>query len=125
MLIIMEQEEIVNRVANSTLQVFDLEDYYPKEERITIDITQWLWQGLVLKEKDFRDALKNHDWQQYHDKYVAVYCSEDAIVPAWAYMLITSYLQPFAKKVMQGELHQLDVMIYNEILNSLDYTPYE
>ncbi|WP_417355931.1 DUF2480 family protein [Flavobacterium sp.] len=121
----MEQEEIVNRVANSALQVFDLEDYYPKEERITIDITQWLWQGLVLKEKDFRDALKNHDWQQYHDKYVAVYCSEDAIVPAWAYMLITSYLQPFAKKVMQGELHQLDVMIYNEILNSLDYTPYE
>lgn len=120
-----QEEEIVNRVANSALQVFDLEDYYPKEERIAIDITQWLWQGLVLKEKDFREALKDHNWEQYQDKYVAIYCSEDAIVPAWAYMLITSYLQPFGKSVMQGELHQLDVKIYNDILNGLDYSPYE
>ena len=121
----MEQEEIINRVANSALQVFDLEDYYPEGERVSIDITQWLWQGLVLKEKDFREALKNHDWQQYEGKYTAVYCSEDAIVPAWAYMLITAYLQPYAKKVMQGSLHDLDILLYNDILGSLDYTEYQ
>ena len=120
-----QEEEIVNRVANSVLEVFDLEDYYPEGERVSIDITQWLWQGLVLKEKEFRDALKNYDWQQYQNKYVALYCSEDAIVPAWAYMLITSYLQPYAKKVMQGELHDLDVLLYNDILNGLDYSSYE
>ena len=120
-----QDEEIVNRVANSVLEVFDLEDYYPEGERVSIDITQWLWQGLVLKEKEFRDALKNYDWQKYQNKYVALYCSEDAIVPAWAYMLITSYLQPYAKKLIQGELHDLDVLLYNDILNGLDYSSYE
>ncbi len=121
----MEQEnEIINRVANSVLQVFDLEDYYPEGERVAIDIAQWLWEGFVLREKDFREALKNHDWQQYDGKYVALQCSTDAIVPAWAYMLITVHLQPFAKKIVQGTTENINVLVYQELLDGLDYTEY-
>ena len=120
----MEEQEIINRVANSALQVFDLEDYYPEEERLALDISQWLWEGFVLKEKEFRDSLKNYDWQQYNGKFVALYCSTDAIVPAWAYMLVTVHLQPFAKKVVQGTIEKLNIAIYQDILNNLDYTAY-
>ncbi len=118
------EDEIVNRVASSALQVFDLEDYYPEGERVALDISGWLWEGFVLREKDFRETLKNHDWNQYTGKYVAVFCSTDAIVPAWAYMLVTTYLLPVAKKVVQGSVAQLNTLIYQEILNGLDYTPY-
>jgi len=120
----MEEQEIINRVANSVLQVFDLEDYYPEGERLSLDISQWLWEGFVLKEKDFRDSLKNHDWQQYAGKYIALQCSTDAIVPAWAYMLVTVHLQPFAKKVVQGNIAELNTSIYQDILNNLDYNEY-
>ena len=119
-----EDLEIVNKVANSALQVFDLEDYYPEGERVALDISGWLWQGFVLREKEFRETLKNHDWIQYSGKFVALQCSTDAIVPAWAYMLITTYLQPVAKKVIQGSTDQLNVLIYQEILDGLDYEPY-
>ncbi|MXN91432.1 DUF2480 family protein [Flavobacterium sp. Sd200] len=119
-----EEFEIVNRVANSALQVFDLEDYYPEGGRVALDISQWLWEGFVLREKDFRESLKNHDWQQYSGKYVALHCSTDAIVPAWAYMLVTISLNGVAKKVVEGTVDELNVLIYQEILDSLDYTPY-
>ena len=122
---ILEEQEILNRVANSVLQVFDLEDYYPDGERVVIDISQWLLEGFVLREKDFRNSLKNHDWQPYEGKYVALQCSTDAIVPAWAYMLITTYLQPLAKKVVQGSVEELNTILYSEILSGLDYTEYE
>jgi len=118
------EEEIINRVANSILQVFDLEDYYPEGERVTLDISQWLWEGFVLREKEFRESLKNHDWQQYAGKYIAITCSTDAIVPAWAYMLVTVHLQPVAKMVIQGSVSELNVAIYQEILNNLDYAEY-
>ena len=121
----MEEQEIVNRVANSVLKVFDLEDYYPEGQRDSLDISQWLWEGFVLREKDFREALKNHDWQQYKDKYIALHCSTDAIVPAWAYMLVTVHLQPYAKQIVQGRPQDLDVLLYSEILNKLDYSVYE
>jgi hypothetical protein len=120
----MQEEEIINRIANSALQVFDMEDFYPEGDRVSIDISGWLWEGFVLKEKDFRESLKNHDWQQYAGKYIALYCSTDAIVPAWAYMLITVHLQQFAKKVIQGSIEELNVMIYQDILNNLDYSQY-
>lgn len=119
------EDEIINRVANSALQVFDLEDYYPDGERVVIDISQWLWEGFVLREKEFRESLKNHDWQQYEDKFIAIQCSTDAIVPAWAYMLITTYLQPLAKKVIQGSVEELNTILYSEILAGLDYSQYE
>lgn len=118
------EDEIVNRVANSALQVFDLEDYYPSGDRVSLDISVWLWQGMVLREKEFRDALKEHNWQQYEGKFVALYCSEDAIVPAWAYMLVTTYLLPVAKRVIQGTTSQIDLLLYQEILDGLDYSPY-
>ena len=120
----MEEQEIVNRVANSALQVFDLEDYYPEGERLGLDISQWLWEGFVLREKEFREALKNHDWQQYMGKYVALHCSTDAIVAAWAYMLVTVYLQPFAKKIVQGKPEGINVALYQQLLDNLDYSKY-
>lgn len=120
-----EEFEIVNRVANSALQVFDLEDYYQEGPRVALDISGWLLEGFVLREKDFRESLKNHNWSQYSGAFVALYCSTDAIVPAWAYMLVTTYLLPVAKKVAQGTTAQLDVLLYQELLDGLDYTPYE
>lgn len=120
-----EEFEIVNRVANSALQVFDLEDYYQEGPRVALDISGWLLEGFVLREKDFRESLKNHDWNQYSGAFVALYCSTDAIVPAWAYMLVTTYLLSVAKKVAQGTTAQLDVLLYQELLDGLDYASYE
>jgi len=117
-------EEIINKVANSVLEVFDLEDYYPKGIRTQLDISKWLLDGFLLKEKDFREALKNHNWSQYQDHYVAIYCSTDAIIPAWATILVTVYLSPFAKKVISGSLADLDSALYQELLPSLDYSIY-
>lgn len=118
-------EEIINKVAGSTLDVFDLEDYYPKGIRAQIDISQWLIDGFLLKEKDFREHLKNHDWSQYQDQYVAINCSTDAIVPAWASILVAIQLAPFAKKIINGNIEDLDSSLYEEILSKLDYSVYE
>ena len=93
------EDEIINKVANSVLEVFDLEDYYPNGIRAQIDISQWLLDGFLLREKDFREELKNHDWSQYQDQYVAIHFSTDAIVPAWASILVAIQLAPFAKKI--------------------------
>ncbi|MBY8963403.1 DUF2480 family protein [Flavobacterium sp. D11R37] len=120
----MEEQEIINRVANSVLQVFDLEDYYPEVERVSLDISQWLLEGFVLREKDFRESLKNYNWQQYQGSYVALHCSTDAIVPAWAYMLVTVYLQPYAKAIVQGNINDINIQLYRDILSKLDYTKY-
>ena len=118
-------DEIVNKVANSVLEVFDLEDYYPTGIRTQIDISQWLLEGYLLKEKDFREALRNHDWKQYENHYVAINCSTDAVIPAWASILVTVYLSPFAKKVVIGNLSDLETALYQEILPTLDYSKYQ
>lgn len=118
-------EEIVNKVANSVLEVFDLEDYYPKEIRTQIDISQWLIDGFLLKEKDFRESLKNHDWSQYQDHLVAIHCSTDAIIPAWASILVAIQVSPFAKKVVSGNFEDLDTSLYQDILATLDYSVYK
>ncbi len=117
-------EEIVNKVAASKLEIFDLEDYYPAGKRILLDMAQWLEEGFILREKDFREQLKLHDWAQYQDAYVGLFCSTDAIVPAWAAILVTVYLSPFAKKVTDGDLEALDTALYQEILPKLDYSAY-
>lgn len=117
-------EEIINKVANSVLEVFDLEDYYPKGIRNQIDISQWLLEGFLLKEKDFREHLKNHDWAQYQDQLVAINCSTDAIVPAWASILVAIQLAPFAKKIVNGTLEDLDAALYEELLPKVDYSAY-
>ena len=119
------EDEIINKVANSVLEVFDLEDYYQPGIRTQIDISQWLYEGFLLKEKDFREALKNHDWLQYQGHYVAINCSTDAIIPAWASILVTVYVAPFAKKVISGNLESIDTALYQEKLSTLDYSIYQ
>jgi hypothetical protein len=118
-------DEIINRVANSALEVFDLEDYYPNGIRTQIDMAQWLLEGFLLKEKDFREALKNHDWSQYQNHFVAIHCSTDAILPAWATILVTTYVAPFAQKVVLGNITDLNTAIYQDILPILDYSKYQ
>ena len=113
-------EEIVNRVAQSSLVVIDLEDYYPEGPRILFDINKWLYEGIVLREKEFRNFVKQHDWSQYENSYVAITCSTEAIIPAWAYMLITIHLEPFVKKSIIGSLNDLETAIYQEIIGNLD-----
>lgn len=118
-------DEIINKVANSSLEVFDLEDYYPKEISTQIDIAQWLFEGILLKEKDFRESLKNHDWSQYQNHLVAIHCSTDAILPAWASILVTTYVSPFAKKVVLGKINDLYTALYQDILSKIDYSYYQ
>lgn len=119
------ENEIINKVAQSTLMVFDLEDYYPDNHVIALDISQWLVDGFILKESDFRAHLKNRDWSTYQDKYVALYCATEAILPAWAFALVTVYLSPYALKVLHGTKEEAVIDWYQDILNKLDYTPYE
>lgn len=114
------EDEIVNRVANSKLVVVDLEDYYPQGQRTVLDIKDWLFQELVLREKDFREHVKQHDWAQYQNHYVALTCTSDAIVPAWAFMLLTVHLEPYAKTIVIGSLEQLETSIYQEVIQNLD-----
>lgn len=118
------EDKIVNRVVNSKLVVVDLEDYYPKGQRTIFDIRDWLFQELVLREKDFRAYVQEHDWTQYQDHYVALTCSADAIIPAWAFMLLTMHLEPYAKKIVVGNLEQLETSIYQEIIQDLDTNAY-
>jgi hypothetical protein len=119
------EDEIINKVANSVLEVFDLEDYYLNGIRTQIDISQWLYEGFLLKEKDFREALKNHDWSQYQNQYVAINCSTDAVIPAWASILVTVYASPFAKKVVSGNLEAIETALYQEKLSTIDYSVYQ
>ena len=118
-------EEIINRVANSKLITFDLEDLYRPGNRQLVDISQWLDQGFILRESEFRKSIKEHDWSQYTNAFVALHCSTDAIVPAWAYMLVTTHMQGIAKKVITGDLALLETILYTEIIQGIDVTPYE
>ena len=96
-------EEIVNKIAQSALLTLDLEKYFPEEKIMMFDLKSFLFMELILKEKEFRAALQNTDWNQYIGQIVGVYCSSDAIIPLWAYMLVTGYLEPVAKDVIQGD----------------------
>ena len=119
-------EDIINRVANnSKLVTIDLEDYYPEGKRVVFDISNWLFEGFVLKEKDFRTQVKNYDWSQHQNQFIALTCSTDAIVPAWAYMLITLQLESVSKRTILGNLEQLESSIYQDIINSLDISEFK
>ena len=117
-------EEIVNRVANSKLVTIDLEEFYPEGNRISLDMKQWLFEGLILKEKDFRQKLKEHDWEQYQDAYVAIQCSSDAILPSWATLLVTTCLQPYAKFITSGNLNELESLIFSEVIQNINLVTY-
>ena len=118
-------EEIINRVANSKLITIDLEDFYPSGNRVVFDIKDWLFEEIILKEKDFREHVKNHDWAQYQDNYIALTCSSDAIIPSWAYLLVSAELSNYTKKVVVGDLELLETVIYQEIINQLDVSEYD
>ncbi len=116
------EKEIVNRVSNnSQLVTFDLEELYTPGERVLFDIKSLLFQELILREKDFRDFIKSHDWSQYSNKYVAITCSADAVVPTWAYMLLTSALQPFASLVIFGSLLDLETTLFKNALDNIEW----
>lgn len=114
------ENEIVNRVANSKLVTFNLEDHYPEGTRVLFDISDWLLEGIVLKESDFRTSVKEHDWSQYQDSYVALHCSTDAIIPGWAYVLVSLQLAPFATKTVVGTLDTLESILFAEIIPTID-----
>lgn len=112
-------EEIVNKVAASGLETINLEDYFPQGENLVFDMKDHLFMGMILKEKDFRASLQGLDWEQYRDKNVAVHCSADAIIPAWAYMLVMTYLEPIAKFVVVGNEETLQTVLFMESLRAL------
>jgi hypothetical protein len=118
------ENEIINKVANSGLINLDLEDYYVKGPRKLIDIKDQLYMGMILKEKDFREWIKTNNWAQYQDNLVAVHCSEDAIIPVWAYMLVAAALEPFAKRVVFGDLEALETELYKEVIDSLEVSDF-
>lgn len=115
---------LVNKVAQSGLITLDLEQFYPDGEVVAFDLKDYLFMELILKEKDFREALKAHDWSQYEGKYLAVFCSADAIIPMWAYMLVATYAAPFAADVLQTTPEQLPEAIFWKRIAALDVTPY-
>lgn len=117
-------DAIVNKVAESGLVEIDLEGFYPAGEVAVFDLKDYLFMGLILKEKDFRDALKKADFAAYRDKLVAVTCSADAIIPVWAYMLVVVYLQPIAREVVAGDEIFLHRTLFLRNINALNPNDY-
>jgi hypothetical protein len=120
-----EEPQIINKVANSSLITFNLEEHYESGERILFDIKDELYEGLVLREKNFRDFIKGHNWAQYENKFIALTCSTEAIVPTWAYMLLAIALKPFAKCVVFGSLQELEVELFRNALSKIDWTNFK
>lgn len=114
------QENFVNKVAASGLITLNLEDYFDQGERVVYDIKENLFHGLMLREKDFREFIKTHDWSAYTDKNVAIICSADAIVPTWAYMLLANRMKPFANEVVFGSLETLEAVLFTKALAKID-----
>jgi len=119
------EEQIINRVSASNLASFDLEELHVPGERVLFDIKDLLFQGLILKEKDFRDFIKAHNWPQYTGQHVAITCSADAVVPTWAFMLLSIALQPFAVTIVFGTLEDLEKQLFHEKLVAVDWLKFE
>lgn len=118
-------EEIKNRVAESKLKVFDLEDYFPKEQVVSLDISTWLLEGQLLRESEFRAFLKEYNWEQHTNHHLALYCSTEAILPAWAFALVTVHAAIYCKSVYQGTKEQAITSIYQKSLSQLDFSEYK
>ena len=122
----MEEELIINKVINSGLVTFDLEDLYDQGERVVYDLKDNLFMGMILREKDFREFLKNHNWSPYEGKNVAIICSEeDVIIPTWAYMLLALKLQPFANTIVLGNLEELENKLFYDALRKVNPEEYQ
>ena len=118
-------DTIFNRVAESKLITFDLEKLYQIGDRMPIDLSQWLDKGIILREKEFRFKLKQHNWKAYRNQFVAIYCSTDAVLPAWASLLVTTYLQPYAKKVVMGTLVDLETNLFTEEIKKINISSFK
>jgi len=117
-------DTIINKVAESGLITLDLEQFLPKGEMAVFDLKDYLFMGMILKEKDFRQELKNLDWGKFHDKNVVITCTADAIIPVWAYMLIITYLQPIAKEIVMGDEKELYRRIFLKNLAGINPAEY-
>jgi hypothetical protein len=117
--------EIVNKVAKSGLITLDMKTFKGSQKRKIIDIKNWLYAGMVLKEKKFREHLKDENWEQYKDAFVALHCSNDTIIPVWAYMLLTKYLNPYASGVIYGNEKELEKKIFHLNIKNFDVKPLE
>jgi len=117
-------ENIINRVQKSGIITIDLDDVSVPENLFEIDIKNWLHDELFLKEKEYRNNIINHNWSKYKNGYVFIHCSSDAIIPTWAYMLISSKIEEVTNKVVIGDLKKIYDLIFDEYLNTLDYTKF-
>jgi len=117
--------EIVNKVAKSGLITLDMKTFKGSQNRRIIDIKNWLYKGMVLKEKKFREHLKEENWEQYKDAFVALHCSTDTIIPVWAYMLLTKYLNPYASIIIYGNEKELEKKIFHLNIKNFDAKPLE
>lgn len=118
-------DEIVNRVKKSKTKLLDLEDMYPEGERVLFDIAPYLWEGIALKEKDFREAVDAVNEEDYAGKFVAVHCSADAIVPTWAFMLVAAKLGQTAELLVCGDLEDLEKAVFDRLISTIDFEEYE
>ncbi len=118
------EKSIINRVAQSALVTIDLEEFYSPGERISYDLKDNLYKGMILKEKDFRQFLNSHDWSFYKNKHVAIQCSVDAIIPRWAYMLLTIYMEKVADSVIFGSLEDLELYLFKKSIEKIDLLGY-
>lgn len=118
-------ETITNRVATSSLKTIDLEEYYVPGERVMLDVSNQLFQGQILREKDFREFIKAHDWSSYQGKHVAIYCSADAIIPTWAYMLLASALAGIAATMIYGSAEELETVLFKSQIESIDWSEFK
>ncbi|MGZ3899949.1 MAG: DUF2480 family protein [Bacteroidia bacterium] len=119
------ENEITNKVANSGIITINPEDFITPGERILFDIKPHLFQELILREKDFREFIKTNDWSIYKDKLVALTCTADAIVPTWAYMLLALSLEPYARKIVFGNLHDLENILFAERVTALNVNDFK
>jgi hypothetical protein len=117
-------DAIINKVAESGLVTLDLEDFYPKEEILAFDLKNYLFMGVILKEKDFRAALGELNWENYRNKLVALHCSAEAIIPMWAYMLVSSNLSDIARKVFSGTTEDVRREIFIEKIREINREEY-
>jgi hypothetical protein len=116
--------EFVNKVAESGLITIDLENWYPKGEIVVLDLKDYLFMGMIVKEKEFRDSLKNTDWETYRNKMVSVICSADAIIPSWAFMLVASYLQPVCKELALATPEEMRKQVFLRNIQSINPVDY-